>query len=118
MTHSNSLPDKQYYTIGEVSKYCGLEAHTLRYWQREFSGLDPVTRNGRRYYQKGDIQYVIKIKDLLHNQKYSIRGAREFLQNEAQNKGSVMTSNALSMNVEKAVIDQLNSAIDRLKKLI
>ena len=116
MTLSNSLPDKQYYTIGEVSKYCNLEAHTLRYWQKEFSGLEPVTRNGRRYYQKKDIEYIVKIQDLLHNKKYSIRGAREFLQNAPEDIVSV-PQNPFDSKIEKEVVQQLDSVIDTLKKL-
>ena len=116
MTLSSFLPDKQYYTIGEVSKYCNLEAHTLRYWQKEFTGLEPVTRNGRRYYQKKDIEYIVKIQDLLHNKKYSIRGAREFLQNESDGVVSKPEISFDSGAVEE-VAKQLDSVIDTLKKL-
>lgn len=117
MTPSKFLADKQYYTIGEVSKYCDLETHTLRYWQKEFSGLNPVTRNGRRYYQKDDIQYIIKIKDLLHHQKYSIKGACELLQNESKATSSTPPS-LVTKGIEKELSNRLDSIIDSLKKLI
>ncbi|MGB1145898.1 MAG: MerR family transcriptional regulator, partial [Schleiferiaceae bacterium] len=37
----NQLPDKLYYTIGEVAKHFGLNTSNLRYWEREFKQLHP-----------------------------------------------------------------------------
>jgi DNA-binding transcriptional MerR regulator len=120
MSLSNSLPNKQYFTIGEISKYCDLEAHTLRYWQKEFAGLEPVTRNGRRYYQKVDIDYILRIKDLLYTQKYSIQGACALLENELIQDGEKVTSSpqASVMMANSEVENQLDSAIQRLKKIV
>ena len=38
----NQLPDKLYYTIGEVAKHLGLNTSNLRYWEREFKQLNPI----------------------------------------------------------------------------
>ncbi|WP_367122931.1 MerR family transcriptional regulator [Sulfurivirga sp.] len=69
------LPDKKYFTIGEVAQLCGLKAHVLRYWEKEFPMLRPAKRSGRRYYQHKDIRLVMEIKHLLHEQGFTIDGA-------------------------------------------
>jgi DNA-binding transcriptional MerR regulator len=70
------LPDKKYFTIGEVSEICQLKSHVLRYWEQVFPQLKPNKRRGRRYYQKADVELLIEIKTLLHEQGYTIPGAK------------------------------------------
>ena len=74
------IPPKRYFAIGEVSELCGVKPHVLRYWEREFSQLDPVKRRGnRRYYQPRDVLLVRRIRHLLHDQGLTIDGARQWL---------------------------------------
>lgn len=71
------IPEKIYFTIGEVSKLCGLEPHVLRYWEQEFSQLKPSRRRGnRRYYQRKEVLLVRQIRSLLYEQGFTIEGAR------------------------------------------
>jgi DNA-binding transcriptional MerR regulator len=70
------LPDKKYYTIGEVSEICQLKSHVLRYWEQVFPQLNPNKRRGRRYYQKQDLVLLLEIKTLLHEQGFTISGAK------------------------------------------
>lgn len=70
------LPDKKYFTIGEVSDICELKSHVLRYWEQVFPQLQPSKRRGRRYYQKRDLELVIEIKSLLQDQGFTIQGAK------------------------------------------
>jgi len=70
------LPDKKYFTIGEVIEYCQLKSHVLRYWEQVFPQLQPNKRRGRRYYQKRDVALVVEIKSLLHDQGFTISGAK------------------------------------------
>lgn len=74
------IPDKEFFSIKEVSKIAELEPYTLRFWESEFRILKPVRRpSGHRKYTKKDIDLVIKIKDLLYNRKYTIEGAKKQL---------------------------------------
>ena len=74
------MVEKLYYTISEVSEICGLKAHVLRYWEREFPSLRPRKgRDGSRRYRRRDIDEVLAIKSLLHEQGYRIAGARKAL---------------------------------------
>lgn len=77
MTELPAIPDKLYFTIGEVSELCCLKTYVLRYWEKEFSLLSPAKRRGnRRYYQRKDILMVRQIRTLLYEQGYTIEGAR------------------------------------------
>lgn len=70
------LPDKKYFTIGEVSELCGVKSHVLRYWEQVFNQLEPSKRRGRRYYQRKDVELVLEIKSLLQDQGFTIPGAK------------------------------------------
>ncbi len=72
-----AIPNKRYFTIGEVSDLCDVKPHVLRYWEQEFPDLKPVKRRGnRRYYQRHDVMLIRTIRDLLYQQGYTIGGAR------------------------------------------
>lgn len=73
------IPDKLYFSIGEVSKLCCLKAYVLRFWEQEFSQLAPIKRRNRRYYQRKDILLIREIKTLLYEQGFTIEGARNKL---------------------------------------
>ncbi|MFA5702236.1 MAG: MerR family transcriptional regulator [Advenella sp.] len=74
------IPAKRYFTIGEVSELCLVKPHVLRYWEQEFTQLNPVKRRGnRRYYQHHEVLLIRKIRDLLYEQGFTINGARNRL---------------------------------------
>ncbi len=74
------IPGKRYFTIGEVSELCLVKPHVLRYWEQEFPQLTPVKRRGnRRYYQRGDVQIIRSIRELLYEHGFTIGGARQKL---------------------------------------
>ncbi len=78
------IPDKMYFKIGEVSEITGLESHVLRFWESEFKNIKPRrTSTGQRMYRKEDIQLLLYIKHLLHNEKFTIQGARKHIEAEA-----------------------------------
>ena len=72
--------DKLYYRIGEVSKLTGVKPYVLRYWESEFRWMAPQkSRSKQRLYRKKDIEMVLLIKRLLHEERYTIAGARRKL---------------------------------------
>lgn len=82
------IPDKRYFTIGEVAALCALKTHVLRYWEQEFAELQEVMRRGnRRYYQREEVLLVRRIRELLYERGYTISGARNQLQAQAQSEG-------------------------------
>jgi len=59
-----------------------LKSHVLRYWEQEFSQLQPVTRRGnRRYYQQEEILLIRRIRQLLYFEGFTIQGAKSKLSN-------------------------------------
>lgn len=79
------IPDKLYFRIGDVSGLIGVEPYVLRYWETEFSGLSPKkSGTGHRLYRRKDVELLLRIKHLLYDQRYTIEGARQFLQQESR----------------------------------
>jgi DNA-binding transcriptional MerR regulator len=75
------IPDKLYFKIGEVSKLAGVATHVLRYWEAEFPIVCPKRANShQRLYRRVDVEMIFTIKTLLHEQGYTIAGARKFLE--------------------------------------
>lgn len=104
------IPDKLYFSIGEVARLCQVKAHVLRYWEQEFLQLSPVKRRGnRRYYQRKDVLLVRKIKDLLYVQGFTIEGARAQLLQIPESPDENISSADLLQNtlqeLEKLLLD-------------
>lgn len=79
----SKIPDKRYFRIGEVSALTGVESYVLRYWETEFPKIKPArSRSGQRLYKKRDIELILEIKDLLYQKKFTIAGARKYLQKQ------------------------------------
>ncbi len=69
---------KLYYSITEVSRETDEETHILRYWEKEFSQLNPKKNNaGNRVYSENDLNIVRQIKSLIRDEKLSLAGAKE-----------------------------------------
>ena len=76
--NSVEIPNKRYFTIGEVSKITRIKTHILRYWEKEFDVLEPTKRTGnRRYYSQNDILTILKIHELISVQGFTIEGAKQ-----------------------------------------
>ncbi|GIV60960.1 MerR family transcriptional regulator [Rhodocaloribacter litoris] len=74
---------KLYYSISEVAELLGEKAHVLRYWETEFPQLHPrKSRAGKRIYTEDDIAVLRRIQALLRDEKYTIAGARQALEEE------------------------------------
>ena len=75
---SPAIPDKIYFKIGEVARLTGVKPYVLRYWETEFHAIQPVKSQSRqRLYRKRDVELLLKIKDLLYRQRFTIEGARK-----------------------------------------
>ena len=86
------IPDKLYFRIGEVATLCRLPAYVLRFWETEFPQLKPVkSSTGQRMYRKRDVENVLRIKQLLYEQGFTISGARQQLRSETKSDKSQAT---------------------------
>lgn len=72
------IPDKLFYKIGEVSRIADIEPYVLRYWETEFPFLKPrKNKSGQRVYVKKDLEFILEIKRLLYQERYTIEGVRK-----------------------------------------
>jgi DNA-binding transcriptional MerR regulator len=86
------IPDKLYFRIGEVARLCHLPAYVLRFWESEFPQLKPVkSSTGQRMYRRRDVSDVLKIRQLLYEEGFTIAGARQQLRTEAQTERKQQT---------------------------
>ncbi len=80
----SDLPDKLFFKIGEVSIIAGVPSYVLRFWESEFKQINPKrTSAGQRLYRKQDVERVLLIKHLLHEKKFTIKGAKRHLLSKA-----------------------------------
>ncbi len=112
------MPDpeiqKLYYSIGEVSRLTGLDAHVLRYWETEFRELSPrKNRGGKRLYRENDIRILLQIKELLYDKRFTIEGARKALLEE---NGKLPADRPDQANSNR--MNEIKNALIELKTLI
>lgn len=104
-----AIPEKLYFSIGEVAKLCVLAPHVLRYWEQEFAQLSPSKRRGnRRYYQRKDVLMVRQIRSLLYEQGFTIEGARQQL------AGETKSTVAAAVAPTKRIIEALEKIVSEL----
>jgi DNA-binding transcriptional MerR regulator len=95
--HPN-LPDKRYYGIGEVSKAFGVNPSLIRFWEKEFTILNPKKNTkGNRKFTPEDIKHLQRIYHLVKERGFTLEGAKQQLKNKAN---SEMSNNDLIMKLE------------------
>ena len=107
----SELPDKLYFRIGEVAELVGVEAHVLRYWETEFKLRPHRSSSGQRLYRKSDLARFLRVRQLLHEEGFTIAGARKVLLEGAEGGGAGKTA---ALGVEK---EALRDALRRVREL-
>ena len=114
-------PTKLFFRIGEVARRVGVEPHVLRYWETEFRSIRPTkSSKGQRVYSRRDVDTLVKVKELLYDQGYTIAGAKRRLREtgfEPREEGDpvvreagTLRSTLLSIRGElQAILDELGS---------
>jgi DNA-binding transcriptional MerR regulator len=84
------IPNKLFFKIGEVCEITDTQPYVLRYWESEFPALAPAKNSsGQRIYRRRDIETILRIKQLLYEEGFTIAGAKKRL--EAEQSGRVDT---------------------------
>jgi DNA-binding transcriptional MerR regulator len=77
------IPNKLFFKIGEVCEITDTQPYVLRYWESEFPALAPAKNtSGQRIYRRRDIETVLRIKQLLYEEGFTIAGAKKRLEME------------------------------------
>jgi DNA-binding transcriptional MerR regulator len=83
MPSEAAIPDKDEFKIGEVCEIAGVKPFVLRYWETEFPELAPAKgAGGQRTYTRGDVQLILRIKQLLYEERFTVAGAKKRLSEE------------------------------------
>jgi DNA-binding transcriptional MerR regulator len=111
-----AVAPKEYYSIGEVCDLVGLKAHVLRYWETQFPPLRPSkNRAGNRVYRRKEIELVLFLKRLLHDEKYTIEGARRKL-DQLRRDGHLREEAARSLDGEMLAL--LRRELDEIAAIL
>lgn len=102
---AREIPDKLYFRIGEVAKLCGVAPYVLRFWESEFPQLKPNKGGtGQRLYRRRDVEMAIRVKTLLHDEGYTIAGARQSLKSELRPKEVAATATEAASVVSRTEV--------------
>ena len=95
-------------TISEVSSEINIPTHVLRFWETKFPNINPLKRSGnRRYYRPEDVKLIIRIKTLLYDNGYTVKGVQKLLK-ENDNK----------INEKNNIIEKLSSILKDIDNII
>src|SRR5919199_2315747 len=82
---SELTDDERLYKIGEVCKIADVQPYVLRYWETEFPSLAPnKSGGGQRLYTRREIDIILRIKQLLYSEGFTIAGAKKKLESELE----------------------------------
>jgi DNA-binding transcriptional MerR regulator len=117
------IPNKLFFKIGEVCELTETQPYVLRYWESEFQALAPAKNSsGQRIYRRRDIETVLRIKQLLYDEGFTIAGAKKRLEVELAGRPETPQSQAAEGVNEpgraalKQVRDQLREILTLLER--
>ncbi|HYM62296.1 MAG TPA: MerR family transcriptional regulator [Thermoanaerobaculia bacterium] len=80
---SDGPEEKRLYKIGEVCRMADVQPYVLRYWETEFPALAPgKSGGGQRLYTRREIDIILRIKQLLYSEGFTIAGAKKKLEGD------------------------------------
>src|SRR6202140_241443 len=118
---SPEIPDKLYFRIGDVARLAGIKPYVLRVWETEFPGLGPKkSGTGHRLYRRKEVELVLEIKRLLYEKRFTIEGARRFLETRgkppaaaaAPKAGKANKAKAASASIQGGLFDAPNALLE------
>lgn len=100
------LPQKLFFRIGEVAGLVGVEPHVLRYWEREFRSIRPTkSAKGQRVYSRKDVENLLRVRDLLYRDGFTIAGAKKKLQRGDDANGETEAPSSTERAAARALVD-------------
>lgn len=116
------IPDRLYFKIGDVAQICGVETYVLRFWETQFPQLKPnKSGTGQRLYRKREVELALEIKKLVHEEGYTIAGARQALESGNRKPKPVPAAAAAPparTETQKATILQVKSELREIVAML
>ncbi len=113
------IPERLYFRIGDVAELLGVRPHVLRYWESEFPVVAPQkSSTGQRVYRRSDVETLVMIKHLLHEERYSIEGARKRIR-ELRKEGALRSfkQETISGSARKSEILEMAKSLSALAQM-
>ncbi len=107
----DNVPDKLFFRIGEVGEIVGVEPHVLRYWESEFKMRPSRSPSGQRMYKRKDIVRFLRIRKLLHDEGFTIAGARKALSEGNTAAEAVAAPDSSKVGEASGRLDELRQRI-------
>jgi DNA-binding transcriptional MerR regulator len=113
MELESRIPEKLFFRIGEVCELIKVQPHVLRYWETEFPMLAPQkNRAGQRVYRRKDVEMVMRIRDLLYGEKFTIAGARKKLMEEMRHSPARAKAPAREPEVDLEPVEEVEEVVE------
>ena len=112
--------EEKLYKIGEVCKLADVQPYVLRYWETEFPQLAPnKSGGGQRLYTRNEIDVILRIKQLLYSEGFTIAGAKKKLETEDVAPAPPAATAPPSKDVTRALLEvkkELRGILDLLSE--
>jgi DNA-binding transcriptional MerR regulator len=103
---ARAATEEKLYKIGEVCKLAELQPYVLRYWETEFPQLAPgKSGGGQRLYNRREVDIILRIKELLYREGFTIAGAKKKLETEMSDGAVVPAVAAEAPVAARAAVD-------------
>ena len=115
------IPDRLYFKIGDVAQICGVETYVLRFWETQFPQLKPnKSGTGQRLYRKREVELALEIKKLVHEEGYTIAGARQALESGTRRgkAAAAPVSSPARSDSQKATILRVKSELREIAAML
>ncbi|HET8654671.1 MAG TPA: MerR family transcriptional regulator [Longimicrobiaceae bacterium] len=107
---------RTFYSIGEVCEMLDLKPHVLRYWETQFRELSPTkNRAGNRVYEAPEVELIALIRRLVHDERYTIEGARKRIQ---ELNAAGVAGDHSSRSLERAFLRTLRQELESVRDLL
>jgi DNA-binding transcriptional MerR regulator len=114
---THEIPDKLYFRIGEVARLAGIKPYVLRFWETEFPSLGPKkSGTGHRLYRRKEVEMVLEIKRLLYEKRFTIEGARKFLDTRGKTEPARPAKPAKRAKVQADLFSDDSPVLDVVRK--
>jgi DNA-binding transcriptional MerR regulator len=112
-----NIPEKHYYTIGDVSKMTGTKPHILRYWESQFKLLRPARRySGHRKFTAQDIDLINRIRYLIIDRKFTLSGAKKEINRQMTAKAPASAApSASTIPLLREIKKDIDDCLDLLR---
>ncbi|MCE3013479.1 MAG: MerR family transcriptional regulator [Proteobacteria bacterium] len=118
---SMTIPHKSSFKFGELTSLTGIKPYVIRFWETEFSELNPVVaEDGQKTYSRADVETLLKIKTLLFDHKLSLQEAKAAIRDpewKMHEKNVVANVSSATTYVQENVKESLLEALSVIKSV-